>query len=115
MPRRSRNQITKELALKIVSKLKAEAITTRSDVHDVYAVFHNQQMVGSFGIRRSSQRNKGHDHIPTELGVGPNFAKQLGQYPKSRDDFLRRIGELSEEDAGEIPEEGSGKADPDDG
>ena len=115
MPRRSRNQITKELALKILSKLKAEAITIRSDVHDVYGVFHNDQMVKSFGVRRSSQKNKGHDHIPTELGVGPNFAKQLAQCPKSRDDFLRRIGELPEEDAGELPEEGADEVDPGNG
>ncbi len=89
-----------------MSKLKAEAITTRSAVHDEYAVFHNDRMVSSFGIRRSSQKNKGHDHIPTELGVGPNFAKQLGQCPKSRDDFLRRIGELPEEDADEVEPNG---------
>ena len=105
MPRRSRNQITKELALKIVAKLKAQSITTRSDEHDEYGVFHNDQMVTSFGVRRSSRKDKGHDHIPTDLGVGPSFAKQLAWCPKSRDDFLRCIGVLPEEDD---------EADPDD-
>ncbi len=88
----------------IVAKLNAQSITTRSDVHDEYGVFHNEQMVASFGVRRSSRKNKGHDHIPTNLGVGPNFAKQLARCPKSRDDFLRRIGVLREEDDGANPD-----------
>ena len=98
MPRRSRNQITKELALKIVAKLEAQFITTRSSAHDEYGVFHNDQMIASFGVRRSSTKNKGHDHIPTELGVGPHFAKDLARCPKSRDDFLRRVGAMTEEE-----------------
>lgn len=98
MPRRSRNQITLELARAIVDKLQAESITTRSDEHDRFGVFHGDRLVASFGIRRSSQRNKGHDHIPRELGVGPHFAKDLAWCPKSRNDYLRHIGVLPEEE-----------------
>jgi hypothetical protein len=103
MPRRSQNQITKELALKIVDKLRAEKITTRSDEHDEYVVMHDGVAVARFGIRRSSNWNKGHDYVPGELGVGPNFAKNLAWCPKSRDDFLRQIGVLAEPDDANQP------------
>jgi len=94
MPRRSSNQITNELAKKIVKKLKAKK--ENSGPHDQYVVYHNDEAVAAFGMRHSSQKNKGHDHIPGELGVGPNFAKQLGQCPKSREDFLKELGLLEE-------------------
>jgi hypothetical protein len=93
VPRRSHTQITKELALKIVKKLDAVNVSDPGDEHDTYFVYHNGRMVASFGIRRSSQKNKGHDHIPKELQVGPNFAKQLAQCTKSKADYLRQIGE----------------------
>jgi hypothetical protein len=85
-------QITKELALKIVSKLKAVYDPDASGKHDSYIVYDGQGVrVGSFGIRRASEKDKGHDHIPKELHVGPGFAKLLGQCPKSRNDYLREI------------------------
>ena len=96
MPRQSHNQITKELALRIVKKLDAVNVSDSGDEHDTYFVYHNNRMVASFGIRRSSQKNKGHDHIPKELQVGPNFAKQLAQCTKSKTDYLRQIGEIGE-------------------
>ena len=94
MTRRSGNQITKELAAKIVRKLGAVEESDPGDAHDNYVVYHDGREVASFGIRRSSQKNKGHDHIPKELRVGTNFAKQLGQCPKSKEDYLRSIGEI---------------------
>jgi hypothetical protein len=97
MPRRSRTQITKELALKIVHKLEAIESTEKGDEHDEYEVYNQQRLIATLGIRRGSRRNSGHDHIPSDLGVGPNFAKQLGQCPKSRNDYLRQIGETTDE------------------
>ncbi|MGD0898553.1 MAG: hypothetical protein ABR915_12000 [Thermoguttaceae bacterium] len=94
MPRRSRNQITKELALKIVAKLGAEKVAAPNAAHDPYEVYHEGKLVAQFGIRHSSQKNKGHDYIPGELGVGTRFAKELGWCPKSRDDYLVAIGEM---------------------
>ena len=93
MPRRSHNQITKELALKIAKKLDAVNESDPGDEHDNYNVYHDGRLVVSFGIRRSSQKDKGHDHIPGELQVGPNFAKQLAQCTKSKRDYLEQIGE----------------------
>jgi hypothetical protein len=92
VPRRSRNQITKELALKIAKKLEAVNESDPGDEHDTYAVYHNGILVVAFGIRRSSQKNMGHDHIPRELQVGPNFAKQLAQCTKSKREYLEKIG-----------------------
>ena len=86
-------QITKELALKIVKKLKATNESDPSDEHDLYTVYDGRNvLVASFGVRRSSQKDKGHDHIPRELQVGPNLAKGLGNCPKSRNDYLLKIG-----------------------
>ena len=96
MARISRVQITKELALKIAVKLEAVNESDCGDEHDIYVVYHGQRMVSSFGVRRSSRKSQGHDHIPRELGVGPNFAKLLGQCPKSKRDYLLKIGELEE-------------------
>ena len=96
--RRSRTQITKELAQKIVGKLEAVNESQAGDEHDEYGVYHNDVLVAQFGVRRGARKGAGHDHIPGDLGVGPNFAKQLGQCPKSRDDFLRAIGVLEEQE-----------------
>lgn len=92
MARRSRTQITKEHALKIADKLEAVSITTKSDVHDQYGVYHEGQLLATFGVRRASRMGKGHDYIPGELNVGPNFAKQLAHCTKFRRDYLIRIG-----------------------
>lgn len=96
MPRRSRTQITKELAVKIVSKLEAVELTTRGAAHDIYGVYHEDVLVARFGIRRGSRKDAGHDHIPGELGVSVGFARLLAQCPKSRDDYLRQIGATPE-------------------
>ncbi|MCX7424045.1 MAG: hypothetical protein NTW96_00150 [Planctomycetia bacterium] len=105
MTRRSGNQITKELAVKIVRKLGAVEQSDPGDAHDNYVVYHDGREVASFGIRRSSQRNKGHDHIPKELRVGTNFAKQLGQCPKSKKDYLDHLRSIGELDPPEPQEE----------
>ncbi len=79
--------ITKELAEKIVHKLGA----VRQQVgkaHDIYGVVHDGLLIASFGPRRGSEKDKGHDHIPNDLHVGPGFAKAFAQCSKSKDDWL---------------------------
>jgi hypothetical protein len=96
----SGRQITKELAMKIVKKLKANDESDRGAVHSLYTVYDGQNMlVASFGIRRASEKDKGHDHIPRELQVGPNFAKGLANCPKSRNDYLRKINAAPDDGA----------------
>jgi hypothetical protein len=95
-------QITKEMAIKIVKKLEAAKRAGPNLAHDLYDVYHNDILIASFGVRRSSDRDIGHDHIPHAIGVGTGFAKGLAQCPNSRDDYLRKVGALAPDpDAGE--------------
>jgi hypothetical protein len=79
--------ITKELAQKIVKKLDAVRLQS-GGAHDIFGVWEGGFLIASFGMRRGSEKDMGHDHIPNDLHVGPNFAKGLAQCPKSRDDWL---------------------------
>ena len=90
--------ITKELAIKIAQKLGA--VMTKKGAHKIAAIYHDGILVASFGIRHGSEKDKGHDHIPGEIFVGPGFAKLLGQCPKSRQDWVREL-----QDKGIIPED----------
>lgn len=72
--------ITKELALKIVRKLKATKVSAKGAAHDLYEVRYGNLPIAHFGIRHGSSRDQGHDHIPDDIHVGPGFAKLLGQY-----------------------------------
>ena len=82
--------ITKELALKIAKKLKAEVVETKRS-HDIAQVFHNGKMVAHFGIRRASKKDSGHDYIPESIFVRTREAKLLGQCPMSRDEWITII------------------------
>jgi len=84
--------ITKELAVKIAKKLDA-TISRTGGAHDLAAVFEDGILVASFGIRRASKKDKGHDHIPADIHVGPRFAKGLGQCPKSREEWIEVLRE----------------------
>jgi hypothetical protein len=79
--------ITKELALKIVDKLGAQVTKTRKG-HDLAIVSHAGKVIASFGIRRGSQRDQGHDHIQRSLHLSPNKARLLAQCPLSKDGWL---------------------------
>ena len=79
--------ITKELAEKIVRKLGAVR-QQAGKAHDIFGVFHEGRLIASFGLRRGSEKDKGHDHIPNDLHVGPGFAKAFAQCSKSKDDWL---------------------------
>jgi hypothetical protein len=70
--------ITKELAIKIRDKLHAVLIPQRSSAHDVYGIYYEGQIIATFGIRRGSEKDKGHDHIPRDINVSTGFAKQIG-------------------------------------
>ena len=89
--------ITKELAIKIRDKLGARSLTTKNDVHDVYGVFYNDRLIASFGIRRGSKKDSGHDHVPKALNVPTGFAKQIGTCSRYLDDYLRAQGLLPPE------------------
>jgi hypothetical protein len=83
-------QITKELALKITKKLGGQ-IQRGQGAHDLVLLFHDETLVATFGLRRGSEKDKGHDHIPSQIHVSPNFAKQLAQCSKSREDWIAAL------------------------
>jgi hypothetical protein len=80
--------ITKELALRIVKKLKAEIRPRPNRPHDLACVFEGDKLVAHFGLRRGSSKNLSHDHIPDDLHVRPREARLLGQCPLSRDEWV---------------------------
>ena len=80
--------ITKELAERIVRKLKARIITGKK-AHDIAQVYNDGKLVAWFGIRRSSNKDKGHDHIPEQIFLRPREAKLLGECPLSREEWLK--------------------------
>ncbi len=84
-------QITKQMAKKIVSKLKATRADRHSTAHDLMVVTHDGKIIVSFGMRRGSKKELGHDHIPRELGVSMGFAKKLALCSKYRDDWIREM------------------------
>jgi hypothetical protein len=91
--------ITKELAIKIRDKLHAVLIPERSSAHDVYGIYYGGQIIATFGIRRGSEKDKGHDHIPRNINVSTGFAKQIGLCNKYLEDYLeylRQVGLLPE-------------------
>ncbi len=96
-------QITKELALKILAKLKA--VKTKSGkAHDEYTIEHNGVVIALTSLRRSSEKDLGHDRMPKDLHIGPNKAKLLGQCPLSLAEYielLREQGLVTDVDEGQ--------------
>ena len=80
--------ITRELAEKIAEKLGAVRHPKKNRPHDLYPVYHAGRLVAHFGIRRSSEKDKGHDHIPSSIFLSPHAALLLAQCPMSREDWL---------------------------
>ena len=83
-------EITKQLAVRIAKKLRAKLLSTRG-AHDLMGVFHNEILVATFGIRRGSEKDKGHDHVPKEIRVSTRFAKELGICTKSREEWIAEM------------------------
>ena len=73
--------ITKELAEKIVAKLGATR--TRSmkgrHPHDTYIFRHGGRIISRVNIRHGSNRQQGHDFIPSAMRISPNEARLFAQ------------------------------------
>ena len=83
--------ITKELAERIAAKLQAVASSKKNRPHDLYRVYHEGRLIAHFGIRRSSRKDQGHDHVPGQLRVSPNQTRLLGQCPMSREEWIEEM------------------------
>jgi len=89
--------VTKELALKIAKKFGA-VIERSSGAHDLACVYHDGVLVATFGIRRGSEKDQGHDHIPAEIYVSKGWAKAFGQCKNSLEEWIniaREKGKIS--------------------
>ena len=78
--------ITKEHAIKIARKLKAGIVEEKA--HSYAEIFHEDKLIARFGIRRGSEKDKGHDHVQKDLHVNGHQARLLAACPLSREDWL---------------------------
>jgi hypothetical protein len=86
-------QITKELALAIAGKLKAVLHYKKGRPHDLYVVHYKGKYIAQFGIRRTSDKGKGHDFIPAQIHLSTHEAKLLGQCPFLYEDWVEKMKE----------------------
>ena len=79
--------VTKELAIKILKKLGASKIRS-GKAHDDFEVEYQGVVIVSTSLRRGSEKDLGHDHMPSDLHIGKSQAKRLGQCPLSKQEYL---------------------------
>jgi hypothetical protein len=82
--------ITKEHAIKIRKKLKCKNMG-RDNAHDNYGAFVDGILIGIFGIRRGSEKDLGHGHIPDVLHLSPHDTRELAQCNISRAEWETRM------------------------
>lgn len=80
--------ITKEHAQKIIRKLKADVVKSRS-AHDRAEFYYEGVLVCSFGVRRSSSKNIGHGFIPNDLHISHRETLALANCPLSLEAYVR--------------------------
>lgn len=78
--------VTKEHAVKIAKKLKASIIEEKA--HAYAEISYEGKLIARFGIRRGSEKDKGHDHVQKDLHVNGYQARLLAACPLSREDWL---------------------------
>jgi hypothetical protein len=81
--------LTKEHAEAIAAKFKAKI--KPGSAHDVAIVEHNGKRVAQFGIRRGSNKDQGHDHIPTNLHMSPRDTMELARCGITVDEWITRM------------------------
>lgn len=83
-------QITEELAEKIARKLEATSLSS-AGAHELMGIHYGGVLIASFGIRRGSEKDKGHDHVQKHLKVSTRFAKELGICTKSKEQWIAEM------------------------
>lgn len=78
--------LTKDHALDIAKKLKAD-IRNKS-AHDIAVIFYEGQRIAQFGIRRGSDRNQSHNHIPSSIHLSPRDTLRLAQCTISAEEWI---------------------------
>jgi len=84
-------QLTKELAKKIVKKLKGKK-SKKSKAHQLFDVRDaDGTLIVSISLRHGSEKDQGHDHLQDELCVNTHIAKGLAYCPVSKEQWIQRL------------------------
>ncbi len=87
------NVITREHADKIARKLKASEETGSKKSggareHIAFVVYHNGVEIAWFGVRRGSNKDQPHGHIPKDLSLSPNQCRKLADCTIDRLEYV---------------------------
>jgi len=85
--------ITKELALKIARKLKAENRERPGKAHDIAVVYPRGTLRRPVRPPARFTEDLGHDHIPSQIYVRASQARPLGQCPLDREGWIAILRE----------------------
>lgn len=83
--------LTREHAEAIATKLNATIKPKAS--HDLAVVIYNGQRIANFGIRRGSNKNQSHDHLPGSLYLSPHDTLELARCPLSFAEWIERMSQ----------------------
>lgn len=90
MPRRGPLFTTSD-AERIADKLEA-VIEQGRRPHALAIVYHRDQRIVQFGIRRGS-RDQGHGHLPSALHLSPHHTRRLADCPMSYEEWISVMSE----------------------
>ena len=79
--------ITKEDAVDIAKKLKAEIVPKGG--HDIAKIYYEHQLVAWYGIRRGSKKDLGHDYVPSQIHLSSGKARLLAKCPLSEKQYFQ--------------------------
>jgi hypothetical protein len=98
------NPLTLQVGAQALRKLEAEDVTPAGAAHPKYAVKFRDEYIVYTGLRHSSKRDILVPHLKTDLRVPVPFILDLARCPKSREDWLRALGFLGENEKEFEPE-----------
>lgn len=101
----SKNPLTNQVAKKALDKLDAKDDTPKGAAHSIYAVYHDGRLVARTGLRRSSNRDIPVPHVKDDLRVSVHFVLDLARCPKDKQDWLRELGIIPDEDEPEVEDD----------
>jgi len=83
---------TREDAENVAAKLKAIREEGRRP-HALAIVYHGEQRVTQFGIRRGSRKDAGHGHLPKALFLTLHQTRRLADCPMSYEEWIALMKE----------------------
>ncbi len=88
--------ITNEVGEKALRKLEAVDVTKGARPHPEFAIYHDGRVVCFTSLRHSSKKDIPLPYLKRDLRVSAHFVLDLARCPKSRLDWLKAIGEVSD-------------------